>query len=280
MSANFSGTYGHSAKISKPKPKPAANKQRPIVSNSSRATPASKPAAVKSGAYLDDIFGAYKDGSKTQQPRTTLGKKSLAKPSTAPARPSSTLTLAMPGHRTKSERPKSQIAALRKPKTFVPPSQRPGVKPIRESLTDQLAKIGANAGDFTSELRKKHGLEEQTGRNGVGVLKSSPTNKFTVGRLDCKYPSPVTFHADCARYTFHHPHSNSEVMMSMFYTDLKRAQVVGRTFRFKIDHALSQFGDDYDHRNHSHYVAMDMSTGGDAEWVKANIIPRCSGRKR
>ena len=63
---------------------------------------------------------------------------------------------------------------------------RPGAKQLRPSLTEQLAKLGEQAGDFTSELRKKHGLEEVHGRNGVGVLKSTPSNKFTVGRLECK----------------------------------------------------------------------------------------------
>ena len=67
--------------------------------------------------------------------------------------------------------------------------------------------------------------------------------------------------------------------MTMFYADMRRPQCVGRTFRFKIGHALSQFGNDYDHSNPSHYVSIELSTGSDVEWVKSNIVPRCQGRR-
>ena len=65
--------------------------------------------------------------------------------------------------------------------------------------------------------------------------------------------------------------------MEMFYHDMRSAAVQGRTFRFKIGHALSEFGDDYNFRDPSHYVTIQLSSGGDADWVRQEILPRAGG---
>jgi len=276
-SGGFTGTYGHRTVVQRKKSSTATAPKTSRPRNITQKQLASKPTTH---SVFADVFGESKLDRSHLKQAPTRTRTALKKPGTAPAKTAGTLVATQGPPRTKQQRPKSQISALRKPKKFVPPSQRAGAKQLRPSLSDQLKKLGDAAGDFTSELRKKHGLEEQTGRNGVGVLKSTPSNKFTVGRLECKYPSPVTFHADCARYCFHHPFANQEIAMTMFYTDLRRPQIVGRTFRFKISHALSQFGSDYDQDNPSHFVSMEMSTGSDVEWIKRVIIPRCQGRAR
>jgi hypothetical protein len=243
--------------------------------NNTAPQPKTAPVVIKKsatvqggGSYLDDIF----DSPLNAHLAPAVKKPTQPKPSNALTlsrpKPSNVLGLQ------RKEAAKPQLRALRKPKQFVPPSQRPGAKPGRESLSDQLAKIGDSASTFTNDMRKKHGLPEPA----AGVLKSTPSSKFVVGRLDCKFPSPVQFYGNRCVYTFHHPFQSAEIRMEMFYSDMKSAQVSGRTFQFKIGHALREFGDDYNFRNPQHYVMIEMSTGGDAEWVKRNILQKIGSK--
>jgi hypothetical protein len=235
-----------------------------------KAAPAidKKSATVQGGHYLDDIFASPLNAH-------------LAPAKTKPKLPTNTLALHRPNSKPsttgiqRKEASKPQIRALRKPKQFVPPSQRAGAKPGRPSLAEQLAKIGDSASAITSDMRKKHGLPEPE----AGMLKSTPSSKFIVGRLDCKFPSPVQFFGNKCVYTFHHPFQTAEIRMEMFYNDMQSAQVRGRTFQFKIGHPLREFGDDYDFRNSQHFVVIELSSGGDAEWVKGTILTKI-GRSR
>ena len=73
--------------------------------------------------------------------------------------------------------------------------QRPP-KPVRPSLSEQLASIGASAGSITDEIRKTHKLDDHHGTASGKPLLRVPARAFTVGKLECRYPSPVQFFAD------------------------------------------------------------------------------------
>ena len=101
-------------------------------------------------------------------------------------------------------------------------------RPVRPSLSDQLAAIGAQAATLTQQIRTTHGLDTTatataTGRTTTPMasmaspLCTYPATSFAVGRLECRFPSPVQFFADRCEYTFHHPFESAEIRMVMYY---------------------------------------------------------------
>ena len=90
-------------------------------------------------------------------------------------------------------------------------------RPVRPSLSDQLAAIGAQADTLTHHIRKTHGLDAPP-RSSVGTpVRTFPAHSFAVGRLECRFPSPVQFFVDRCEYTFHHPFEAVEIRMVMYY---------------------------------------------------------------
>ena len=177
------------------------------------------------------------------------------------------------------------IKALRKPKKFIPPSQRDG-KPKRPSLSEQLASIGAKAGSITDKLEKKHGLNAKRDDAGDPMLFQVPSRTFVVGKLETKFPSPVQFYASRCVYVFHHPYDHKVITMEMHYGDMRQARVIrasadrlaaGPALEFKIDHALLQYGKDYDPGRRDHVVSIGLGSGSDADRIRREILPRISG---
>jgi len=134
--------------------------------------------------------------------------------------------------------------------TQVPPPVSAGVQKKkktnkRPSLSEQLAAIGNSASDLTSQIKKTHNLDGDNHKNNNKPLQkallAAGAQNFTVGKLTCKFPSPVNFFNDRCTYVFHHPYEPKEINMVMFYADLKNVSVVGKTLKFKIGHPLSEF---------------------------------------
>ena len=75
----------------------------------------------------------------------------------------------------------------------------------RPSLSDQLASIGLGASQITASIKRNAGMEiEQLNLERTDKpLLSTPSKSFKVGRLTCKFPSPVQFYKDRCCYTFH-----------------------------------------------------------------------------
>ena len=92
---------------------------------------------------------------------------------------------------------------------------------VRPSLSEQLASIGAQADSLTSQIRKTHGLDTSATTPSATTTTTPvctfPANSFAVGRLECRFPSPVQFFRDRCEYTFHHPFEKAEIRMVMYY---------------------------------------------------------------
>lgn len=167
---------------------------------------------------------------------------------------------------------KPVIAALRKPKAFVPPSAKR--KPLRPTLSDQLASIGALAETLTNEINKKHGVDGKE-----PPLYATPSRNFVVGRVTSKFPSPVQFFRGYCTYVFHHPFKKSQITMEMHYGDMTDVQLsdARRTLSFRIPHALDQFGDDYDYRNRQHAVVIEFNSEKDCRTIRTQFVPVMKG---
>ncbi|CAN0118601.1 unnamed protein product [Pylaiella littoralis] len=141
---------------------------------------------------------------------------------------------------------------------------------VRPTLSEQLASIGKAAEDITAGIRQSYGLKPLE-----GAIITTPSESFLVGKLRCKYPSPVHFFDHKCVYTFHHPFEATRITMEMFFRDMRRAtlDLTRRQLRFKIDHALCHYGGDYSHDDPSHFVVILFSSGLDAARVAQEIIP-------
>lgn len=80
-------------------------------------------------------------------------------------------------------------------------------KPTRPSLSQQLAVIGQQANQLTSDIRSKYGMrplttssllsvgsggsKQLTGGISNNVVLTMPAKRFSIGTLTCRYPSPV-----------------------------------------------------------------------------------------
>ncbi|CAM9927537.1 unnamed protein product, partial [Scytosiphon promiscuus] len=150
---------------------------------------------------------------------------------------------------------------------------------VRPSLSDQLAAIGRAAEEITDGIRQSHGLKPLE-----GAILTTPSETFLVGKLRCKYPSPVMFFNHKCVYTFHHPFEATRITMEMFFRDMRCAALEPprRELRFKIDHPLCHYGKDYSFSDPSHFVVIRFSSGLDTERVKQQIMPlirRCAGAR-
>jgi hypothetical protein len=154
----------------------------------------------------------------------------------------------------------------------------------RPSLTEQLQAISLTAHNVTTQLRSSYQLEgtaihSRHQQSGVFVstavhagecLLNATTVHLSVGRLVCRFPCPVQFAADRCSYLFQHPFEPKEIHMTMFYRDMRHTQlsVHERSLRFRIDHPLVQFGDDYRPSNPNHDLKVVFATASEAQKVK------------
>ncbi|GLD98808.1 hypothetical protein PINS_up007526 [Pythium insidiosum] len=167
-------------------------------------------------------------------------------------------------------------------------------KPSRPSLSDQLKAISSDAEGITSQLRSCYKLgEPAVARASVptfrrqlsqtssgwgtadesrssGWLLETTTTQLSVGRLDCRFPCPVRFAADRCVYLFQHPFEAKEVLMVMYYRDMRHVQLRehDRTLRFRVAKSLEQFGEDYNPSNRQHYLRVVFATVSETERVK------------
>ena len=136
-------------------------------------------------------------------------------------------------------------------------------KSTRPSLSEQLATIGKDAVSITDSLTRTKSCTDSN-------LFSTPSQQFIVGRIACKFPSPIHFSLDKCTYAFHHPYVNKEIQMHMYYCDMhNRAWKKGRRLlTFKVYRALEQFGTDYDPNCTHHLVQIEFASQSDAKRVQ------------
>ncbi|CAM9419075.1 unnamed protein product [Chrysoparadoxa australica] len=150
----------------------------------------------------------------------------------------------------------------------------PATTPALSRFSSQLASIAKAAEATTRDLRQTYGMKPLD-----ALLFTAPSNGFSVGRLRCKYPSPVHFYRDKCIYRFHHPHEAAVITMEMFYCDMRSAQlqVSQRRLVFRIDHPLIHYKGDYNHDNSQHLITIDLASGSDTSRVAQEIMPRVRG---
>ncbi|RLN49887.1 hypothetical protein BBJ28_00002017 [Nothophytophthora sp. Chile5] len=156
------------------------------------------------------------------------------------------------------------------------PSRRP-------SLSEQLKAISQGAQAITKQLTSVYNLADHT----APVLASSSdrshqqlaadplafqatTISLVVGKLECRFPCPVTFARDRCTYLFQHPFEAKEVLMIMYYRDMEHSVVnlADRSFRFRLSRVLEQFGADYIPTNAQHWIRIVLATTSEANKVK------------
>ncbi|GAB9471448.1 hypothetical protein Gpo141_00008659 [Globisporangium polare] len=148
----------------------------------------------------------------------------------------------------------------------------------RPSLSDQLKSISQSAQDITAQLKTSYKLQNGTAaaskptRTNTLALQAT-TIGMSVGKLECRFPCPVSFLHDHCTYLFQHPYEAKEIEMVMFYRDMTQVHVNLRdkSFQFRINHALGQFGDDYRPANPQHVIRIVLATASEAQRVKQFI---------
>lgn len=134
----------------------------------------------------------------------------------------------------------------------------------RPSLSEQLASIGNAASALTLEISK----------NKPGMVFSTPSKVFIVGKIACKYPSPIEFYSDKVTYSFHHPYQPKDIQMHMYYRDMRQMQwkKQSTTFSFRLSQTLKEFGSkDYDANNVNHTLQIGFASISDYEKAKAHV---------
>lgn len=153
-------------------------------------------------------------------------------------------------------------------------------KNIRPSLTEQLASIGEKADALTKSIRENAGMKPLTEKDVP--LFSTPSSNFNVGRLSCRYPSPVHFYRNRVEYTFHHPYEATEIAMIMYYQDMSQVILPSNSpFRlaFRLPHRLIHFGDDYDPSKMDSVVAIDFPTGLAVTQIRQKVLPLITSKR-
>ncbi|EQC33748.1 hypothetical protein SDRG_08850 [Saprolegnia diclina VS20] len=140
----------------------------------------------------------------------------------------------------------------------------------RPSLSAQLASIGQQAQTLVESLRPPN----------VGGDLIVPTSSMTVGRLECKFPSPARFDETACKYQF--LVASRDIAMVMYYRDMTQVTLDGRatSLKFKIGHALDEFGSDYDHRNRQHFITIGFASVTDFERVRTFLRLRVPRHRR
>ncbi|KAF0718736.1 Aste57867_1521 [Aphanomyces stellatus] len=133
--------------------------------------------------------------------------------------------------------------------------------PRRPSLSDQLASIGASAQALVDSLSKP---------TNDPLSFTLPTLRLVVGRLECKFPSPVSFSPHLLRYQF--LHGGHDIAMLMYFQDMVDVtfHLPSLSVKFKIPHPLTEFAHgDYDHLNRNHMLHIGFASATDLARAKA-----------
>ncbi|RLN47787.1 hypothetical protein BBJ28_00003885 [Nothophytophthora sp. Chile5] len=164
-------------------------------------------------------------------------------------------------------------------------SKRPTPSPSRRpSLSEQLKSISQGAQAITKQLTSVYNLGEHTApvlassSNGSShqqlavdpLAFQATTISLVVGKLECRFPCPVTFARDRCTYLFQHPFEAKEVLMIMYYRDMEHSalNLADRSFRFRLSRVLEQFGADYNPTNAQHWIRIVLATTSEAKKVK------------
>ncbi|OQR82565.1 hypothetical protein ACHHYP_20785 [Achlya hypogyna] len=145
------------------------------------------------------------------------------------------------------------------------PKTPTSTRPMRPSLSEQLATIGQQAQSLVNALSREAPASTKL---------TVPTATMTVGRLECKFPSPVHFEDAVCRYQF--LVASRDIAMYMYYRDMTHVTFEQRSWslKFKIAHALDQFGSDYDHTNPNHYVVIGFASMSDWRRVQSFLLSK------
>lgn len=154
-------------------------------------------------------------------------------------------------------------------------------KPTRPSLSEQLNAIANRAGDLTADIKAKAGIIEQSPTGVVEPpLFTSPAKNFTVGNLQCRYPSPAIFFRDRLEYIFHHPFQSTEIQLILYYRDMQSLTLSPNPqpgkIHFRVPRKLVHFASDYDPTKH--YVTLYLSSSSALESIRNEILPLIPGR--
>ena len=150
---------------------------------------------------------------------------------------------------------------------------------MRPSFSDQLLAATAKASEVLHDLHRLTGGASATHfpppmHIGSPALLECPTNALIVGKLTSKYPSVVQFYSDVCTYKFFHPYEAKEITMIMSYGDMSSVALVRRKFTFKINHALVEFGRDYQPSILSHGLTIELASDVDAGSFRDLVLPR------
>jgi hypothetical protein len=157
--------------------------------------------------------------------------------------------------------PASQIPPL-PVKVTVSGATAKAKRPTRPSLSEQLASIAGKAGELTRDMQKKHNLGQES-NPGSSMLCSVPVMSFTVGKLTCRYPSPVHFYTDRCEFPFHHPFENSVIQMVMYFRDMNSITLNSRRMSFNIPNQLVHFKLDYNPAMHTVVIEFVAKSAAD-----------------
>ena len=153
-------------------------------------------------------------------------------------------------------------------------------KPIRPSLSEQLAMITSQAETLTTEIRtmdrNRNMKDDLSAHNELQLLFTMPAKYFEVGTLTCRYPSPIYFYSDRCEYSFSHPYESTSIKMIMHYKDMISATVTNCCFKFKLPKKLSHFSSDFDPTNPNHSIKIELATKLNSDNIKCKIIPLIS----
>ena len=149
---------------------------------------------------------------------------------------------------------------------------------MRPSFSDQLLAATAKASEVLHDLHRLTGGAVASlappMHIGSHVLLECPTNALIVGKLTSKFPSVVQFYSDVCTYKFWHPFEAKEITMIMNFGDMSNVALTRRKFTFKINHALDQFGRDYQPAILSHGLTIELASDVDARSFREIVLPR------
>mmetsp|Transcript_10513 Transcript_10513/g.31277 ORF Transcript_10513/g.31277 Transcript_10513/m.31277 type:complete len:264 (+) Transcript_10513:84-875(+) len=162
-------------------------------------------------------------------------------------------------------RSKPTVESLRPPKPFVPPSAG---KKLRPSLSEQLAACRDQSAAVLSELQQTFGVDAGGARAGPArPLCQVHPRSLRVGSKTCDWPGVLKLYDDRAEYHFTHP-VHRKVHMVMRYRDMSQLAFRSGSLRFRIEHALEYFIDEYNPFDPSHHLAIALASGADVVAVQ------------
>lgn len=138
-----------------------------------------------------------------------------------------------------------------------PATGGPARRPLRPSLTAQLASATAGADEVMAQFGDA--------RKTKGLICTALAERFAVaecvGRQPASGSSPIQFFDDRAMYGFEHP-MQGRVDMVMYYRDMIEPCVTRsqRLFTFRVKKTLRHFVDEYEPYNPSHRLSLCFKT--------------------